>query len=551
MGVETIDSDSYAPSRFIDCLIVFSGFLASIIQPIILLFSGKDVNDAIWPHAYRTLQATMLLRENVGIMVFFAIVLFCTSIIFVNQQIKGKPNNLVMQRILLFLLGLICGFITLYFLLDVFYLRGAFLLLPTSYGIILLTILLIVGGVPRLPRTETKYNFTTRTLHLLGVFFAAWLLMPGIPAMIGIAPSPPEKPIIGYGAEPGPFDTVMTIHSYSMPEEVEKIILSQEQDIDFSVYLTLPQLSEDLPLDSIPLALLSHGWGYPVYEEYTDWISHLSAKGMAVAFIQYPSYIDPPIPEGLTGIDVEGASNYPHHTYRALAIASALDTLQNVALDNSRHETVDLALGNVTINPSHLWIGGHSLGGAYSFIQLYESMEREWGNETLFIDIESGWTRPNQVELQPNLSRVPNDAMVHIARGVDDMTVDACYSVYHQQVFNFLPNEQVLYIEIQSDLYGFPRLVGTHYLPTDSVHDTLADYGVYRRIDAQADWVVARSRGDYITEDWAYQHLIDSDILRNMGDWSDGTKASPLLIYQDALNTESKFQYCKTFEGKL
>ena len=103
----------------------------------------------------------------------------------------------------------------------------------------------------------------------------------------------------------------------------------------------------------------------------------------------------------------------------------------------------------------------------------------------------------------------------------------------------------------QSDLYGFPRLVGTHYLPTDSVHDTLADYGVYRRIDAQADWVVARSRGDYITEDWAYQHLIDSDILRNMGDWSDGTKASPLLIYQDALNTESKFQYCKTFEGKL
>ena len=82
------------------------------------------------------------------------------------------------------------------------------MLLPTSYGIILLTILLIVGGVPRLPKTETKYNFTTRTLHLLGVFFAAWLLMPGIPAMIGIAPSPPEKPIIGYGAEPGPFDTL-------------------------------------------------------------------------------------------------------------------------------------------------------------------------------------------------------------------------------------------------------------------------------------------------------------------------------------------------------
>ncbi len=550
MGEDRKLSESGTPSRFIDCLIVFSGFLASIIQPLILLFSGKDVNDAIWPHAYRTLQMTMILRENIEMMVVFGVVMFIISVVFASLQIKGKTNNLIFQRTLLFLLGLIVGFILLYFLLDIFYLRGAFLLLPTIYAIILLAILIIAGGIPRPPKNDSKFVLVTRTLHLAGVFFAAWLLMPGIPAMIGITPSPPEKPIIGYGANPGPFDTTMTIYPYSMPDEVELIIETEEQDTQFSVYLTLPVLSEDLPLDSIPLALLSHGWGYPVYEEYTDWISHLSAKGMAVAFIQYPSYIDPPIPDGLTGIDVEGASNYPHHVYRAMAIASALDTLQDVALNDTRHDNVNFALGNVTINPSHLWIGGHSLGGAYSFIKLYESMERNWGNQTLFIDIESGWTRPDQLELQPNFSKLPEDTMVHIARGVDDMTVDACYSVYHQQAFNFLPDKHVLYIELQSDLYGFPRLVGTHYLPTDSVHDILADYGVYRRIDAQADWVVARSRGDYITEDWAYQHLIDGDLLRDMGEWSDGTDVLPLKIYQDALN-EEKFDYCRTFEGQL
>jgi len=550
MGEDRKLSESGTPSRFIDCLIVFSGFLASIIQPLILLFSGKDVNDAIWPHAYRTLQMTMLLRENIEMMIIFGLVMFIISVVFVSLQIKGKSNNLIFQRTLLFLLGLIVGFLVLYFLLDIFYLKGAFLLLPTTYAIILLAILIMAGGIPRPPKNDSKFELMTRTLHLVGVFFAAWLLMPGIPAMIGITPSPPEKPVIGYGANPGPFDTTMTIHPYYMPDEVELIIETQEQDTQFSVYLTLPELSEDLPLDSIPLALLSHGWGYPVYEEYTDWISHLSAKGMAVAFIQYPSYIDPPIPDGLTGIDVEGASNYPHHIYRAMAIASALDTIQDVALNETRHDSVNLALGNVTINPSHLWIGGHSLGGAYSFIQLYESMERNWGNQTLFIDIESGWTRPDQLELQPNFSKLPEDTMVHIARGVDDMTVDACYGVYHQQAFNFLPDKHVLYIELQSDLYGFPRLVGTHYLPTDSVHDILADYGVYRRIDAQADWVVARSRGDYITEDWAYQHLIDGDLLRDMGEWSDGTDVLPLKIYQDALNQE-KFDYCKTFEGQL
>jgi len=539
------------PRRTIGSTLFGLGLLTSFIQPIFLLFIGKDVNDAIWPHAYRALQATMLLREHLTLMLFFALLLFFASMVSVHSQIRGKPQNQTLNYALLFSGGLFSGFTILYFLLDVFYLRGAFLLLPTSYGIILLSILFIVGGLPRLPERGSKAKMLTSLTHLLAVFFAAWLVMPGIPAMIGLAPSPPDAPRIGYGAEPGPFDTTMTIHPYDMPVQVEEVILKDEQDIEFSVYLTLPELNLDVPLDRIPLALLSHGWGYPVYEEYTDWIEHLSARGMAVAFVQYPSHIDPPIPEGLTGIDVEGASNYPHHEYRAMAIAAALDTLNHVALNETRHPSVDAALGNVTIDSSHLWIGGHSLGGAYTFIQLYEAMERGWGNETLFVDIESGWTRPDQAMLQPNLSRMPEDAMVHIARGVDDMTVDACYSVHHQQVYDILPDQHVLYIELQSDLYGFPRLVGSHYLPTDSVHDRLADYGVYRRIDAQADWVFARTQGDNITESWAYGHLVDGDLLRSMGEWSDGTPVLPLLVYRDALNSETKFAYCETFEGEL
>jgi hypothetical protein len=172
-------------------------------------------------------------------------------------------------------------------------------------------------------------------------------------------------------------------------------------------------------------------------------------------------------------------------------------------------------------------------------------MERHWGNETLFLDFESPWTRPSHPELQPNMSRLPESTMVHIAQGIDDMSVDVCYSVHHQAMFSMLPQEHVLLIELQSDLYGFPRLVGSHYLPTDSVHDTLADWGIYRRIDAQADWVVARSRGDVITESWAYEHLIDSPLLTNMGQWSDGTDVLPLLIHHEALLLNDKFAGCK------
>ena len=550
---EAVDNLIAEPSshRFLNPMLFGSGLLASVIQPVFLLASGKEVNDAIWPHAYRALQATMFLRDHLTLMFFFALILFFSSAASIKNQLSGKPPHQITRRILLFISGLTTGFLLLYFLLDVFYLRGAFLLLPTAYGIILLCCLFIIGGLPRLPERTSKTTMFAGIGHIVAIFFAAWLVMPGIPAMIGIAPSPPDVPPFGYGSSPGPFETTMTIHPYDMPQMVEDVIMDEEQDIEFSVYLTLPELTPELPLDSIPLALLSHGWGYPVYEEYTDWISYLAARGIAVAFVQYPSHIDPPIPEGLKGIDVEGASNYPHHEYRAMAIAAALDTVQNLALNESRHPSVDAALGNVTINSSHLWIGGHSLGGAYTFVQLYESMERGWGNETLFVNIESGWTRPNQAQLQPNLSRMPADTMVHIARGIDDMTVDACYSVHHQQVYSSLPDEHVLYIELQSDLYGFPRLVGSHYLPTDSVHDRLADYGVYRRISAQADWVFARTQGDTNTESFAYNHLTDGELLRSMGEWSDGTPVLPLLVYKDALNTEEKFAYCETFEGVL
>lgn len=521
------------------------GFLLSVFEPLFLYLSGKDISDAIWPYAYRTLKWTMSLRESIFSFTLLMSALFFITFLVLQRQLKGQKNQRWANGIGVLLIGFLVGFIGLFFALDSFYLRGAFLLLPTLYGFLLLSILLMVGGVPHIPKERKPLLITKHILHIAGVFFAAWLVMPGIPALIGMAPSPPPAPLMGYGSEPGPFDTSMSIHPYPVPQEVEDIRGDAEKDIEFSVYLTLPLLPEDTLNKPIPLAILTHGWGYPVYDEYTDWIAHLSAKGMAVAFIQYPSHINPEIPADFDDIDQYGASNWPHHLYRAMAFEAAFDELERVALNENRSVDVDAVLGNRTIDPSHLWLGGHSLGGAYVFLSLYESMERQWGNETLFLDFESPWTRPSQPELQPNMSRLPDSTMVHIAQGIDDMSVDSCYSVHHQALFSMLPQEQVLFIELQSDLYGFPRLVGSHYLPTDSVHDTLADWGIYRRIDAQADWVVARSRGDTFTESWAYEHLMNTPLLTNMGQWSDGADVLPLLIHHEALTLNEKFAHCQ------
>ena len=77
---------------------------------------------------------------------------------------------------------------------------------------ILFCLLLAVGGLPTLPKKEAKASMSLSVVHLVMIFFAAWLLMPGIPAMIGIAPSPPDAPRIGYGADPGPFTVTIMQH---------------------------------------------------------------------------------------------------------------------------------------------------------------------------------------------------------------------------------------------------------------------------------------------------------------------------------------------------
>ena len=201
----------------------FAGLFLSIIEPVLLSLSGSEVSDAIWPYAYRTLQWTMFLRGNLFLFTLGSSLLMFVTFLVLQRHVKGRGNPRWANGIGLCLLGLLSGFIVLFFALDVFYLRGAFLLLPTAYGFLLFALLLMVGGMPHIPRDSTKARLSKHVLHIAGVFFAAWLVMPGIPALIGMAPSPPGAPTLGYGAEPGPFETSMSIHPYTMPDAVAEI----------------------------------------------------------------------------------------------------------------------------------------------------------------------------------------------------------------------------------------------------------------------------------------------------------------------------------------
>lgn len=537
------ESTVVSPKRPLHRWAMFAGFLLAFSEMMLRLLSGKDIVDAVWPHAVRSLDWTMALRSSptLTLSIFVLAGLGGYGLRKAVASAEQPPSWLVIPY---GGLGLLLGLLTLHFLLDVFYLRGAFLLLPTLMGWTLACFLVALGGPPTLRTAGDDRIVASRVVHMMGVFFAAWLVMPGVPAVIGFAPSPPDAPSMGYGSFPGPYTVEQYRFPYDLPEDVKSVQGNLEDDVEWSVYITLPELPEDSPVTHLPLAILLHGFSYPDINAYQGWITHLTAKGMAVAFIQYPSDLRPEGYETHEAAYEAGMSDYLQHTYRDLAIRAGMDHVQKILLEAPRASELEDHLGEVIVDPTTLWAGGHSLGASYTFLTLNSAFERGWGSHALVVALEAPASRPMQANLQPNLTGMPSETLVQIGVPQDDMSVGLCPGAFHQQVFSDLPDERNQLLEIQSDLYGFPRLVASHYLQTDPARDTLSDWSFIRRIDAQADYLVAHGRNDTFTADWAFQYMTDETMLTGMGEWSDGTPVLPLIWHRNAINDVTGFSDC-------
>lgn len=538
-----VSSSTWRTSVWWQSILFSLGFFLALSEVIVRLAQGTGAVDAIWPHAVRSLEWTVVLRSSTEqtLILFMAVPVLGYV---VNRWKSEHERERGINEVLMTLLGLISGLIAIHFVMDVFYLKGAFLMLPMFYAWMFLWLLLLRGGMPRLRSTASEGIAPGRVIHLMGVFLAAWMLMPGVPALVGFAPSPPDAPTIGYGSSPGPYETMRYSEPYTIPSDVAAIQGDREDDVLFSVHVTLPIIPEGTPVETLPLGILLHGFGYPDLDAYTYWIDHLAAKGMAVALLQYPSDLRPEGYESFEATDVEGTSDFLQHEYRNTAIRAAIDHLDTMVLGENRSAITEDTLGNITIDPTSLWVGGHSLGGAYTFITLDEVLAKGWGSRALVVALESPASRPMGESMQPDLSNLPADTMVQVAVTEDDMSVGVCPGAFHQQMFNALPDERNQLIEVHSDLYGFPRLVASHYVQTNPAYDRLADWGFYRRIDAQADFLVAHGRNDTFTADWAFQYMTEEETLTNMGKWSDGTPVLPLSVYSDGINTEARFSAC-------
>ena len=502
------------PSKRKLALLFTAGFVFALLEPLILLALGNDLGGAFWPMAKRSLEWTYFLRENHSVIFGF----FLIAIPFSYYR-SNKASNLE-KVIAFFVTGFVFGLLSIFMLLNWAYYRDAFLLLPTTYGFIMLCSALIIRGIPKNPFKDTKERFSN-IAHIILVLIAVWLISPGITAMAGLSPSPPKLQM-----EKGLYEVEIKDYEYPMPEEVSSIQGDYEEDVVFSVYIALPKDHDGM----MPLAIILHGFANPFFESYVDWVETLASRGVAVAFIQYPSDVMPPGHDTFELHEEAGMSNHPYHIPRAVAIDSALEFMTTVLPEN--------------VDSDFLLVGGHSLGAGYSLLVLDWALEKNWGGQALFVSLEAPYARPVQENLQINSTRIPDNFLAHVAVSEDDMSVSDCFGVHHQELLG----EGSLFIQIPSDRYGFPRLVASHYLQATEAHDDLADWGFYRRVASQSNWLVASLQGDESKESEYRNQLTDTDELRYMGEWSDGTPVLELRTYENAISSND-FNYCQEWTG--
>lgn len=542
-GVSILNSSWALPTT------IAIGIITPFALPLYSLSMGEDSANAFWDHALRSLDWSFTLRSHP----FLLFVIGCT-VIGLSYWLKNKHSQQewwVITRLASgFVLGCVIAAVIIHLLLDVAYFRGGFVLIAATYSMAIIALLVILFPRPiplifRLNETIDWRRTVGNFAHVSLIILCALLMIPAIPAMLGTAAAPPSAPSTGYGSNPAPYSISTKAFAYPMPNEVTEIIGDVEDELEFSLYLSLPIIPLENRSEKIPLAIMLHGFGSPEWSVYEDWINHLSAKGMAVAYLQYPSDVHPDGADDFDLIEAKGMSNHPQHIPRSAAIAAGIEYLSSIALQENRTQWIDSILGNSTIDTANLWIGGHSLGAGLSFRTIDDALTRGWGNESLLIALEAPYLHSVDEQLRGDLSGLPDHTIAHIAISEDDTSVSPCNGAWHQKRIiardgsGLLAEERILTLIVPSDRHGFPPMVASHYLQATPVHDTLADWGFYRRADAQADYLVSQS-GDINAGLSAESYLLNHSWLSQMGEWSDGTPVNQMEVYQQALTSDAE-----------
>ena len=154
-------------SSFLHPIALILGAVIALSESIYLLLLGAPIQNAIWPQAIRTLAWTFFLRQHIATIAIFSALILAASVWAALRKQKGTDLHPLSVIGLMSLIGAVLASWIIFLLMDIRYIRGAFLLLPTIYGVLLLASAIAVRGAPHLPKREQSK--TEKTLSLIHI----------------------------------------------------------------------------------------------------------------------------------------------------------------------------------------------------------------------------------------------------------------------------------------------------------------------------------------------------------------------------------------------
>ncbi|WP_457919125.1 alpha/beta hydrolase family protein [Candidatus Lokiarchaeum ossiferum] len=452
--------------------------------------------------------------------------------------------------------------LVIYLLINEIYYHGAFLTIPYLIG------LGITLGACILVFTDTKFmaflyqsvlkqkkqnilysinkslNYAKLGKNCIVLILGLIFMIPSIFPMVGITPNPDVQPESGYGSTDRPYSVSKIRIENKLPADIASYVYPDNENSSWYSYIYLPNLAEkSLDVESqIPLAFFLHGYGGSYHMEYDATLRTLASRGVAVIFVQYATDLNVEvILDNLENASTTNSADYyVRYNMTWNGIENSVDALvgNNTLIDQ---EDLTAILGeSYQIDLSRIMIMGHSYGGGMTLFIGPQVIKQGWATKQLIIDLEAPWFASKWTTHDIGLSNLPNYTIVNVVGYEDDATASPCIGMSHFERFysrddsDPLNSSQVSYLYIQSDRYGFPRQIATHYLPTDALINTLAHFGYFRRLDAMAGFLTADAYNQTSVAIEALTYFTNGGThVTWMGDWSDGTPIKPILYSID------------------
>ena len=552
------------------------GFLVGFGPVIVSMLSGLNLEYALFEFAYYRISDALTLRVFEGYLIPFGIIAFVIKYkLFQNENIKQKFNRDISVAVTQLLIGYLMAFSALYVMLDFSFFFGSVRAMPFVLGFfitllvinMLLTDTVLIDALKKSIK-DKKSNLNKNQIFAVievGLLLAAGLTLalPNTWDMSGFAPDQPQLNSGDWGNMEAQYSVIETSIPVFTSAPDFQYWPSQDDGSEWNVYVFMPSIPDsDVDSKQLGVAIYLHGYGGADVEVYRDTLELLASRGLVVIFPQYISDLDlSSIDEDFELIYEEGGSNHPQHQTRYdmawLGITRAITSL-NATGGGELAETLQQHTGtNTSLNFDNLWIGGHSMGSGTTFSMLDRGLELGWGSSSLQISLEAPWIHAQKDNpLRGNMSNLPDHTWAQITEYSSDYTVHPCQARWqHQRISerdSSLPinDSQLQYLRIESDYYGFPRMMASHFIQASFIHDNFADLSYYSRIDAQAARI--STQGQLFTADSdllssAQSFLRDENQqMTNLGDWSDGHPVNGIRMIQQPLEAPiSDGSYCR------